>query len=921
MYNRYTPVRFFRAPRRNPAYDNYRHRVERIARFRSERPFDTWFKSGEDREYFYLKHDKMAKNDQEVIDFLKESGYEIVDYRKGLARKPGSKRTAKIGKVIARLRKQEEADIKKRKSLGKVFDIKRELKSNSRFFDDMQRQFSASPYRGSQEDLVVAISQDEHDIAQMSTDRSWNSCMELGVGNTQAEGVFCEVEQGGLVAYLTKPGDNDIEYPISRILIRRMTSSNGHNIAVPEGNIYGADIEGFYEAVVKWLGKKQPDAPIGIYKLRGMDYSDTLNSDHFYLPDDPRVLVENFKRGTYDPKAFSVKVYNIVANNIKHCMDVEVWNEEDMTSGTIGDLIDEVDGQSFPTRDIAEKFASNKSEEINYEIDNCIEQYRMQFDSDPESFVEMYGYMLDLISESLDDESGIEEVEQEITRLEQEHPFDLFGVAEVEINNTNAWTLDIAKRILEFPPESIPGGEGTIYGILYWVRGLHESYHNNPGALGSPVPITSLTTVVAMIALKYPGIVTFDDILKFKVGLDRIKGVRDIKEVRRKLKDFLDIYATSYGHPPVEIAEEAIASAAQKYQDAIEAGRAPDMPAIYYKAYSTAGGVVHPDIHGRAGRIGSGSRGIESPVLKHIPAIPFLPDMKKMTHYWPGTGDRGFGGLVAGFQEIKVSDFLKILEDNPSNIFRIIEREVGHLKMGLFDPIAKSFDQVPEPMVEKLIEISNNYTDRMMPYDRLMEKREDRHYDAIRNVSYQIPDLVVNVFHQTKTMTPSVIKYYESIAPYYWDDPGASALRYAVFSLKEKGRGFLPFLNGKIREMEQLCGELLSPNLLEEQRGLTVGGIDRVPKDQSGERVFINVSALERKYPDCIDWSGDSNLGSHANKQGAFKVMVDYGSIHNLQKKYEQLLGIRFGIENPGKKNPYEVALRWGYSPPFGSWK
>ena len=64
-------------------------------------------------------------------------------------------------------------------------------------FGMMLKQFVDSPSRRSakKSDLKIVISQDPHDIGQMSTGRDWTSCMELDKGSHH-NSVYCEIKEG-----------------------------------------------------------------------------------------------------------------------------------------------------------------------------------------------------------------------------------------------------------------------------------------------------------------------------------------------------------------------------------------------------------------------------------------------------------------------------------------------------------------------------------------------------------------------------------------------------------------------------------------------------------------------------------------------------------------------------------------------------
>src|SRR5690606_11354228 len=97
-------------------------------------------------------------------------------------------------------------------------------------------------------ELMVVFSQDPHDIAQMSYERSWSSCMELGEGSNY-KSLFCEVESGGFIAYLTTTDDKEIKKPLARIHIRRFTNADGISFAKVEDRVYGNETNGFKEFV------------------------------------------------------------------------------------------------------------------------------------------------------------------------------------------------------------------------------------------------------------------------------------------------------------------------------------------------------------------------------------------------------------------------------------------------------------------------------------------------------------------------------------------------------------------------------------------------------------------------------------------------------------------------------------------------
>jgi hypothetical protein len=132
----------------------------------------------------------------------------------------------------------------------------------------------------------IVFSQNPHDVAQMSTNRRWVSCKKLQGTGGQEEGVYCEVESGGFIAYIVRDDDLDIKDPICRLLIRRYVSEDGlHSIAVPENIVYGINMPGFKQQVNDWINSHQKQIIPGDYKLEGDEYTDTLPTSYLYEDD------------------------------------------------------------------------------------------------------------------------------------------------------------------------------------------------------------------------------------------------------------------------------------------------------------------------------------------------------------------------------------------------------------------------------------------------------------------------------------------------------------------------------------------------------------------------------------------------------------------------------------------------------------
>lgn len=151
------------------------------------------------RLYIDAKTDTVIKNITQSIkapkpveDALRSRDIQIVDYVAG-AGKDKHGRVVKIGRILA-----------KDPELKKMFD------------SDPNRKAMTNATRNHQ---LICISMHPYDIAGMSTDRGWVSCMDLKTGENKKY-VKQDVEGGTLIAYLIDPQDKNINKPIGRCLAK-----------------------------------------------------------------------------------------------------------------------------------------------------------------------------------------------------------------------------------------------------------------------------------------------------------------------------------------------------------------------------------------------------------------------------------------------------------------------------------------------------------------------------------------------------------------------------------------------------------------------------------------------------------------------------------------------------------------------------
>lgn len=112
-------------------------------------------------------------------------------------------------------------------SQGRVVRIGRNLKD-----PDVKRAFDSDPNRKSltnatRSNQLICISMHPYDIAGMSTDRGWTSCMNLKDGSNKKY-VKQDVAGGTLIAYLIEPKDRNINKPIARALAKPYFERQGN---------------------------------------------------------------------------------------------------------------------------------------------------------------------------------------------------------------------------------------------------------------------------------------------------------------------------------------------------------------------------------------------------------------------------------------------------------------------------------------------------------------------------------------------------------------------------------------------------------------------------------------------------------------------------------------------------------------------
>ena len=215
---------------------------------------------GEDRTYIPLEHpddNKPVEPHPDVKAHLEKHGYKITDYKGNKAVEPKYGREIRIGKAL--------------NATGASKDLM------DTFNNDPKRAASNSGKLG------VVISRHPHDVAGMSTDRGWRSCMKMGkTGNKKdydagqySHYLKHDVKQGTHVAYLVHEHDKEAKQPLARIALKPFQSEDKKDtILRPEDRTYGTSDHAFGHTVKKWAETNFPAKEGNIYRKNTKLYDD-----------------------------------------------------------------------------------------------------------------------------------------------------------------------------------------------------------------------------------------------------------------------------------------------------------------------------------------------------------------------------------------------------------------------------------------------------------------------------------------------------------------------------------------------------------------------------------------------------------------------------------------------------------------------
>ena len=205
-----------------------------------------------DRVYFSMTaEEEISQYDSpvriEIDSVLKDAGYSLLDYLNGTATDKFG-RMVKIGKILTKLKKE------------KLLNL-----------------FNADEFRQGtkQKKFIIVFSKHPYDIAGMSADRGWTSCMNVYDGMFKKY-VSKDIAAGTFICYLTKPEDLNLNKPVARLLVKPFINIKNRNdiVYVPETKIYGTAPADFFNHVTKILDEIQ-NKKTGKFRLNSRLYCDS----------------------------------------------------------------------------------------------------------------------------------------------------------------------------------------------------------------------------------------------------------------------------------------------------------------------------------------------------------------------------------------------------------------------------------------------------------------------------------------------------------------------------------------------------------------------------------------------------------------------------------------------------------------------
>ena len=219
-----------------------------------------------DRLYFKIKQDLDDKSfdlpiRKELEDYLDSNNLNVISFKSGTVQKKSGGNIFSLGKALTILSKKDKNAL-----------------------DILQQYNNQKSNVALTEDLIMVISKSPYDLAGMSTNRAWKSCMNLRGDNKNGENVeYIEVDvsNGTLISYLIEAKDLNIQNPIGRILIKPYLKNNNEKdvlYGIEQNSVkYGRDNVDYIKLLLHILDTSQNEKT-GVFKIDEKLYSDGSKS-------------------------------------------------------------------------------------------------------------------------------------------------------------------------------------------------------------------------------------------------------------------------------------------------------------------------------------------------------------------------------------------------------------------------------------------------------------------------------------------------------------------------------------------------------------------------------------------------------------------------------------------------------------------
>jgi len=155
-------------------------------------------------------------------------------------------------------------------------------------------------------DLEICISREPLDVAAMSSNRGWTSCMDLDSGSKEYKCIPNEIANGTCVAYLIRKDDEEIDNPLAKVTIRSYFNLKNPKdvILLTSKKTYPSNFNNFRKIVHEYINDKMD------YIDHDSEYQLAINS----YPDDINFISG---KGLVNKESFIKKLKNMKSISIQ----------------------------------------------------------------------------------------------------------------------------------------------------------------------------------------------------------------------------------------------------------------------------------------------------------------------------------------------------------------------------------------------------------------------------------------------------------------------------------------------------------------------------------------------------------------------------------------------------------------------------